>query len=253
MIAAYQPTIAPAPSFEVIDAGASRADLTRRKELKFTLLQADVQKLRILLEGNARRQVHNHEVSVVNSVYFDDHQLSTCRANLDGLGRRNKVRLRWYDLPLPGQEFFFEIKWRENRVTGKHRFQVRANEPIGGMHYQAILANLAAALPQRCQSMLARYGEPTVLVRYRREHFVSHDRALRATVDYDICYFDQTGKRRITTSFARRHEGLVVLEGKTPVGRERELRRLLHPLGARVGRCSKYVYGCQMLGLVRIS
>jgi hypothetical protein len=87
-------------------------------------------------------------------------------------------------------------------------------------------------------------------VRYQREHFVSHDRALRATVDYGIRYFDQTGKQFISTSFGRRHEGFIVLEGKTPVGREHELRRLLHPLAARVGRCSKYVYGCQMLGLV---
>jgi hypothetical protein len=250
VIAAYQPTIFGSFGFEVIDAGAARADLKRRKELKFTLPQADIQKLRVLLEGNARRQVHNHQVSTVYSIYFDDPQLSTCRANLDGLGRRIKVRMRWYDLPQPGHEFFFEIKWRENRVTGKHRFQMRSREPLATLNYRAIRENLSAALPERCQSILTRYCEPTVLVRYRREHFVSHDRALRATVDYDIRYFDQTGKRQITTSFGRRHEGLIVLEGKTPVGREHELRRLVHPLAARVGRCSKYVYGCQMLGLV---
>ena len=250
MIAAYQPTSQEITPFEVIDAGAARADLKKRRELKFTLPQADIQKLRVLLEGNARRQIHNHQVSTVCSVYFDDPQLSTCRANLDGLGRRNKVRLRWYDLPRPECEFFFEIKWRENRVTGKHRFQVRSHGPIHTLSYRTILENLSAALPERCQSILARYREPAVLVRYQREHFVSHDRALRATVDYDIRYFDQTGKRFITTSFGRRHEGLIVLEGKTPVGREHELRRLLHPLRARVGRCSKYVYGCQLLGLV---
>jgi hypothetical protein len=248
VIAVYHPTRLSA--FEVIDAGAARADLNKRKELKFTLPRADIQKLRVLLEGNARRQVHNEQVSTVCSVYFDDPQLSTCHANLDGLGRRNKVRLRWYDSPKPGHEFFFEIKWRENRVTGKHRFQMRSHEPIHTLAYRTILENLSAALPERCQSILARYCEPTVLVRYQREHFVSHDRALRATVDYDIHYFDQTGKQLISTLFGRRHEGLIVLEGKTPVGREHELRRLLHPLAARVGRCSKYVYGCQMLGLV---
>jgi hypothetical protein len=109
---------------------------------------------------------------------------------------------------------------------------------------------LSEALPDRFQAVLSKFCEPTVLVKYHREHFTSADGALRATVDYDVCYFDQTGKQFITTSFGRRHEGLVVLEGKTPVGRERELRKLVHPLGARVGRCSKYVYGCQMLGLI---
>jgi hypothetical protein len=250
MIALYHPLSRPSVTFEIIDAGASRADLKKRKELKFTLPQADVQKLRRVLEGNGRRQIHNLDVSTVHSVYFDDARLSTCRANLDGLGRRNKVRIRWYDSPRPIQEFFFEIKWRDNRVTGKHRLHVRASEPLEKVSYRTIIENLSAALPEECQSMLARYCEPTVLVRYQREHFTAVGGPLRATIDYNICYFDQTGRQFISTSFGRRHEGLVVLEGKMPVGRERELRSMLHPLGARLDRCSKYVHGCQMLGLI---
>jgi hypothetical protein len=242
----------PAPAFEVIDAGSSRADLKRRRELKFTLYRADVRKLRVLLEGSGRRQVHNEPISTVNSVYFDDANLSACRANLDGLGKRCKVRLRWYDSPQPAQSFFFEIKWRDNRVTGKHRLEIRASERLSELSYSTIFSSLSAALPQDCQAALARYCEPTVLVRYQREHFATADGSLRATIDYNIVYFDQTAKRFISTAFAVPHEGLVVLEGKTPVGREHELRSLVHPLGARVGRCSKYVHGCQMLGLIRI-
>jgi hypothetical protein len=239
------------PTFEVIDGGASRHDLARRKELKFTLPRADVQKLRRLLEANGRRQVHNEPISTVNSVYFDDARLSACRANLDGLGRRQKVRVRWYDSPLPQREVFFEIKWRDNRVTGKRRLHLLSPEPIGRLSYRAFLAGLAAALPPEHQAVLVRYCEPTVLVRYQREHFTSADGSLRATIDYNISYFDQTGKSFVSTSFGQPHDGLVVLEGKMPPGRELDLVSLLHPLGARLGRCSKYVNGCQMLGLVR--
>jgi VTC domain-containing protein len=241
----------PAPVFEVIDGGLPRADLQRRKELKFTLHRADVRKLRVLLAGNGRQQVFNEPVSTVNSVYFDDANLSACRANLDGLGQRCKVRIRWYDSPQPGQSFFFEIKWRDNRVTGKHRLQIRAAERLSELSYSTIFASLSAALPEQCQRALVRYCEPTVLVRYQREHFAASDGSLRATIDYNITYFDQTSKRFVSTAFGVPHEGLVVLEGKTPVGREHELRSLVHPLGARVGRCSKYVYGCQLLGLIR--
>ncbi len=239
------------PTFHVVNTGASRADLARRTELKFTLLSADVAKLRRVLAGNGRQQVYNRKVSHVYSVYFDDSRLSACQANLDGLGRRKKVRLRWYDSPSPGQDFYFEIKWRENRVTGKHRLQLRTNEPLARLSYATILSNLTNALPEPYQPLLARYCEPTVLVRYDREHFTSADGTLRATIDYHVTYFDQTGKQFISTSFGQPHEGLVVLEGKTPVGRQHELRSLLHPLGARVGRCSKYVYGCLALGLAR--
>jgi hypothetical protein len=183
-------------------------------------------------------------------VYFDDPRLSTCRANLDGLGRRIKVRLRWYDSARPNHDFFFEIKWRDNRVTGKHRLHVRSSHRLAALPYQEILPALTDALPKQCQAAIARYREPTVLVRYKREHFTSADGVLRATIDYNITYFDQSGKRCISTSFGVPHEGLVVLEGKMPVGDEHKLRSMLHPFGARVRRCSKYVYGCQLLGLI---
>ena len=210
-----------------------------------------MQKLRRLLESNGQRQVHNEPISTVNSVYFDDMRLSTCRANLDGLGRRNKVRLRWYDLPQPANDVFFEIKWRDNRITGKHRLHVRASQPVGRLSYGTILTALGAALPEEHQAILVRYCEPTVLVRYQREHFTSADGSLRATIDYNISYFDQSGKAFISTSFGQPHEGLVVLEGKMPPGRELDLVSLLHPFGGACGTLLKYVNGCQMLGLVR--
>ena len=95
-------------------------------------------------------------------------------------------------------------------------------------------------------------SEPIVIVQYNREHFATDD-GLRITLDYDLTYYDQMGRKLISTSFPRRLDGLVVLEGKTPVGREAELRRWLHPFSPRVGRCSKYVHGCCQLGLIRES
>jgi len=238
-------------AIEAVDVGSSRADLARRRELKFLLPAAQLDPVRRLLEANGRRQIHNREVSVVHSLYFDDLRLSACHANLSGLGQRRKLRLRWYDDPLPGKECYLEIKWRENQTTGKHRLFLRADEPLGAMPYRTLMARIAAAVPERYWPVLEQYSEPTLLVEYRREHFVAFEQPLRVTLDYGITYYDQTGKQRICTSFGRRHEGLVVLEGKLPAGHERQLRMFLHPFAARLGRCSKYVHGCRMCGLIR--
>lgn len=105
-------------------------------------------------------------------------------------------------------------------------------------------------MPDRVRPTLLRYSEPTVLVQYQREHFISADRRLRVTLDYGMVYYDQTARQRISTSFGLHHEGLAVLEGKIPIGYERELRWFLHPIAARITRCSKYVHGCRMLGLI---
>lgn len=236
--------------FQVIDAGSTRRDLTSRSEIKYALPQMDVGKLRRLLETNCRRLIHNERISTVRSIYFDDARLSACRANLDGLGSRRKLRLRWYDSLRPGTDFFFEIKWRDNRLTGKHRLEVRAGRPLADLSYSQIRRGLEAAVPEGLIPDLLRYSDPIIVVQYKREHFASDD-GLRLTLDYDLTYYDQTGKPAVSTSFPRRLEGFVVVEGKTPVGREVELRRWLHPFSPRIGRCSKYVHGCCQLGLIR--
>jgi hypothetical protein len=237
-------------AFRMTGHDVQRHDLAARKEIKFTFPHADVGKLRRLLDANCQRLIYHQPVSTVRSIYFDDALLSACRANLDGLGRRHKLRVRWYDTPRPAALFFLEIKWRNKRVTGKHRWQLESDQALDQLSYRQIVRGLHAVIPSDLLGQVFTYSEPIVLVQYRREHFASEDGKIRVTLDYDLTYYDQVGKSGISTSFPRRRERLIVIEGKTPIGREAELQRLFYPLRARMGRCSKYVDGCRLLGLV---
>jgi hypothetical protein len=249
ILAALSPTTG-LPAFEAWDEGTSRVDLASRRETKFTFDHADVGKLRRLLETRCNRVTHNHPVSVVRSIYFDDPRMSACRANLDGLGRRTKVRLRWYDSLRPGQATFLEVKWRQNRITGKHRLHLTCASDVGSLSYKQLRHAIKPCLPERFVEPFQRYRDPTVIVQYNREHFVTPDRQIRITLDYELQFYSQVGKQRISTSFATAMENFVVLEGKTPIGCESQLRRLFYPLGKRAARCSKYVHGCTLLGLI---
>jgi len=240
-----------ASSFRLLDGSAApRQDLISRVEIKFPLHRPDIGKLRRILESNCRRMAYNETVSTVRSVYFDDHGLSSCYANLHGVGRRRKARVRWYDTLTPGTEFFFELKWRNNRVTGKHRFHVQAPVPLVDLPYRTLFEGMSHALPEQHRATLLSFPDPTVLVEYKREHFVSPDEALRITLDYDVVYYNQSGRQTLSTRFGEPVEHLVVIEGKAPVGRECELVALLYPLALRARRCSKYVLGCETLGLI---
>lgn len=227
-----------------------RADLSRRSELKFAFAGADLPKLRRILEHQCRRQVHQRPYSVVRSIYFDDTSLSACRANLSGLTQRNKLRIRWYDQPLPGHDFFVEIKWRRNRQTGKHRQPIHSAVPLSQMSYRQIHQELVNRLPSQYTRLVLQYDQPIALVEYCREHYVCESAALRLTIDYDLCFYDQTGKMGIQSRFPKRLPELVVLEGKTACGEEYLLQNLLRPVRKRVGRCSKYVKACHALGLI---
>ena len=229
-----------------------RADLALRREIKYAYRQADIDRVRGVLETNCERLVYAGRVSTVRSIYFDDFRLSSAAANLDGVGRRRKLRLRWYDSLAPGRQVFFEVKWRRHEVGGKQRFGLTCGRDVGELTYDAIRQGLLAALPEGPAELLRLYPEPTVLVEYRREHFAAPtvgSGQLRLTLDYDLRFYDQGGRRRPTTDFGVPAHDLMVLEGKAPPGHERDLGALLHPLRPKATRCSKYVHGCRHLGL----
>ena len=78
------------------------------------------------------------------------------------------------------------------------------------------------------------------------------DPALRLTLDYDLNFYDQVGRRSMRTNFATKFHGMALIEGKTPIGREQELRGLMKPFTSRVDRCSKYVHAARMLGHIKV-
>jgi hypothetical protein len=237
--------------FRIIEADEIRQDLASRREAKFVLHGMDVGRLRSLLSGQLRAQVHNEKVSTVRSVYFDDPSFSACHANLDGVGLRRKVRIRWYDALQPGDHFFFEIKWRNNRVTGKHRWEIRSEIPLADVPLLAAREHLQSMIPTDHQANVFGYSDPVMIVEYKREHYVSLDKVFRFTIDYDLKFYDLYGRRNFQFSFPSSCDDFLVLEAKFPPGCDGELRQLLYPFAPRIGSSSKYVQGCRTLGLVR--
>lgn len=244
-------TVGTSPGFEITDYGESRSDLQTRTEVKYTLRHPDFGKLRKALASACRTISHNEAVSTVRSLYYDDHSLSACRANLNGLGRREKLRLRWYDVLEAPDDFYLEIKWRRNLVTGKHRFKVSSDTSLHELSFREIHRRLLHVTPEKHLRKIYRNTDPIVIVEYQREHFVSPDSEIRLTLDYALRFYDQVGRRKMSSKFPQELDGFCVVEGKTPIGREQELKALLYPLSTRADRCSKYVHGCRMLNHIR--
>lgn len=236
---------AAAPRFELLGEDA-RADLAERLESKFVFVRHDTAILRDALRALCRPIVYADPVSRVQSVYFDDLRFSACRANLAGVGVRHKTRLRWYDRDLPGDRFQLEIKWRRHQSTGKHRFAFRGGERLRTARLAAVPGEVAELLPARFAAVLDRALQPVTLVEYRREHFAL-GRA-RLTLDYDLRVYPLLGMSRFARRFGERLPGITVIECKTPLAGEPELRPLLRSLRTRPSRFSKYVTACQRLG-----
>ena len=237
------------------DEGEKRKDLKRRTESKFLIPGADLESVRQILKQRFEPQTHHHKFSTVRSLYFDDARLTACRENLEGLDSRRKVRIRWYDSPRPQHEFFFEIKWRENKVTGKHRLRMHADRPLHQWTFRQLQQQLHTILPKEFQPRVLRNTEPVVVVEYRREHYVAIESTItngvRLTLDYDLKFYDQTGRPGLNLEFGRRMQDFALIECKVPSGLSLRTESLFSLLKLRIGSCSKYVAGCQTLDLVR--
>jgi hypothetical protein len=239
--------------FRLLD-GAQRGEepgpIQYRSEIKFLLPYADMGKLRSILEVNCRRICYAGPVSLVNSIYFDDAGLSAYRESVEGNGRRAKVRLRWYGSENTDGRFHFEVKRRSDIAVGKERLALSSQSPLSRLSFRDILRELSGTLPEKHRALLMSRPEPVLITEYKREYFQARHDSVRITLDYDVTWYDQSGKLRPGKKFGVRDPGMVIVEGKSPVGKEIQLPQLLFPLRPRVTRSSKYVMGCQRLGLV---
>jgi hypothetical protein len=237
------------PAFQLMESSEHDSVSTNyRRELKFALPLADLQKLRSILEVNFRRKIFNQIQTRVSSIYFDDHALSACRESIDGVGKRGKLRLRWYDDH--DSWFFFEIKRRLGSVMEKRRLAVASTVPLRSMGFRDVGRELPRVLPPDDQEIFRARPEPVLMTIYKREHFYSRDTSIRVTLDYDVRCYDQSRARKIRERFGVPIPDLIVVEGKVPVGDELDMPRLLYPLRPVLTKSSKYVMGCRVLGLL---
>jgi hypothetical protein len=224
-----------------------------RRELKFALPGVDAAAIIETLSGNLEPvSFGDRDDSMVNSIYFDDDQLVSCRESMDGVSRRTKVRLRWYDSPLAEvRDLWFELKHRRNVSISKQRFAIHLELPLSEYRFADLHQILLRSIESECETAaewLAQRPAPTVLVAYRRRHFRDRQSGIRLTVDRDICGYDQLGLRSPALRFATPLDDVAVIEVKTPVGEEAGAAALLYPLKPRLTRSSKYASCCSRMG-----
>jgi hypothetical protein len=228
---------------------ASDAAALHRREYKFLYHREFLDDLCDILSVNARAiRFGNSAVSHVQSIYFDDDHLTSCRQSLDGIDPRNKVRLRWYDNDWPSDHAIFELKHKRGNYVSKSRTSVAVGSNFKDQPFTQIKSTLTDALPPEQAAWLAAWWNPTMLVSYNRQHFLDRDTPIRMTLDYDIQGFDQTAAAKPNKHFSLPYDEVVVLEVKAPVGHEADVNRLLYPLKPRLARLSKYAQCCALMG-----
>lgn len=220
-----------------------------RHEWKIEINTADLlalrSRLRLLMEPD------EHAVNgryLIRSLYFDTPEDRALREKIDGVNRREKFRIRYYN----GDTGFLSLekKSKLNGLCHKQSVQITTGQAqaIADGGTPQIQQNAPPLMQELCYKMKTEGLRPKVVVDYTREPFIYRPGNVRITFDYGI----RTGLR--CTDFL--NEGLVTVPaGDVPVLMEVKwdtflpdvIRDAVQITGRRASAFSKYAQ-CRIYG-----
>lgn len=128
----------------------------------------------------------------VNSLYYDTADLDQYEKSAAGEFRKNKVRIRWYDSDIKGQEevpVYLEVKEREGFASSKQRRKFTV--PLQLLNPE----NLSRGILDKTtiNHTLASFGhflekpiKPVIVISYQRYRFSEMQTGVRVSFDNDV-------------------------------------------------------------------
>jgi len=114
----------------------------------------------------------------VSSIYFDTYDFNFLRANIDGIGSRKKIRIRWYNNDF--KTFSFEEKSKKNFLVSKQ---------VQKINFLFEKDNFKKSLDEYYKN--DKYFNDTnyqivLKTNYSRSYWLSNDKKIRATIDTNL-------------------------------------------------------------------
>jgi hypothetical protein len=178
----------------------------------------------------------------VNSLYLDTLHLSSLNGNLEGLGVRQKLRLRWYGDALTDIQPALELKQKRNLLGRKKRYLLPCRLDLAWPWTQ-ILGTIRANAGPEWRALLQTVDQPALLTHYQREYYVTPDGAVRVTLDLSQAAYDQRLSARPNLRVRLPIADAVVIEIKTGPEQAERLQDVAAQFPVLRSRNSKYVRG----------
>jgi hypothetical protein len=180
----------------------------------------------------------------VNNVYLDTPSLEHYHANVRGIARRVKCRIRWYGKSVgPIVRPTLELKRKQGLLGSKESHPLQPFELDDRFEARHVLEKSDLPATLRCD--LAPL-HPILMNRYRRRYYLSHDRKYRLTLDSELA-FRSVGPGVSRFPAWTPSDGRLVVELKFGVGGEAGATRIATRFPFRLTRSSKYVLGIETL------
>ena len=172
----------------------------------------------------------------VNSIYFDTHDYTSIRENLDGVSNKKKIRLRWYDKLNIINNPTIEIKKKKGFETKKESINIKG---LNNLSFPTLenLKNITEKINIILKTKKPIY--PILTTHYEREYLISLNGKIRATVDYNLksIFLNNFSQIDIIKNF----KNICILELKYPTSSDMYVREKLKDITLRLSKNSKFV------------
>jgi len=156
-----------------------------RHELKFNITYADYLILRPRLRSIMQLDPHTDEKGLyqIHSIYFDNYQDKALREKVDGVQKREKYRIRWYNTSK--DIITLEKKMKVNSLCMKFGTKITEEQLnlILMKDYHWMLESNDELIKEFYYRLFSQRLTPTVLVSYVREPYIYKYGNVRITFD----------------------------------------------------------------------
>lgn len=170
----------------------------------------------------------------VNSLYFDDKNFTSILENLDGVNFKKKIKLRWYGNSHFINSCALEIKEKKGFICRKLVKEIDLGKQVkfdfDGINYlkAKVLKNLNYKL-----NLI-----PVLSTHYKRNYYLSGNKKIRATLDYNI----QSNQIVYKNFFIfKKNFPQFVYELKYDCSLDRYVRNNIFNITSRYSKNSKYI------------
>ena len=205
-----------------------------RYERKFILTNKNISQLENLLRNSKFNFKKDYPLRKVNSIYFDDCNIGSALENLDGNNFKNKIRLRWYGEKKLIKSPVLELKKKIGYINYKKIYKIKNFQPIKftKQNINLILKKLSHKYDFLKKKIIISSTH------YDRLYFISSKNEIRATLDFDINYFNL---QKHSNYNLNKYSKSLVLEIKYSNEKDDYVRSTLPNITSRINKNSKYI------------
>jgi hypothetical protein len=218
-----------------------------RYEIKLACAAEYLPEVRCWVRGHPALFSETYEPRRVNNIYLDTLAGDDLGAHLSGIGRRQKLRFRWYGEAPSAVRGSLELKCRAGHLGWKQTYEIPRSFDLCHISWHEWMAQVRALAEGPAMTWLASVERPTLINGYRREYFEASEGQIRLTIDHPVSVYDQIAYASPNLLFAVPTLREISVEVKASLAEWRRLPEVLARFPLRAVRHSKYVSGMQSI------